>query len=155
MMMSHLSEREAVICEARRWEGTPYVFGACIRGVGASCSTFISGIFNEAIDAHLVVPVHIEQWWLNAKEQLYLDGLHDQGFVEIPRAEVQSGDLIVATTPQSRIRYCHGGLLLNWPKKFVIHCTANGVAIAKNLHSDWYFSDNPDGHKFYCWGGWR
>lgn len=116
----------------------------------------MAALFNAAIDAKIEVIEHAEQWYLNTNEQLYLKQLAAQGFVEIPKDEAQAADIVVTTTPQSMAIYAHGALLLTWPQpKKIIHCTSDGVLITPHLYSSWYFSHQPDAHKFFCWGGWR
>jgi hypothetical protein len=146
----------AVITEAMSWvapKKTAYHHGSAMKGVGVSCSTFIASVFNAAIDTHLTVVDHVEQWYLNAKEQLYLDNLKVQGFVEIERSEVREGDLVVSNTIYEV--YCHSGIIQSWPKPApVIHVTRNGVERVKTLWSSWYFAQKPSTHKFFRWGGW-
>lgn len=151
-----LSQRRVVITEALSWAKpkTPYHHGAQIKGAGVSCSQFVAAVFNAAIGTHLTVLDHVEQWYLNGKDQLYTDSLKVQGFLEIPKDQVQVGDLVVSNTVYEL--YCHSGIIANWPSPpTVIHVSRNGCERVPSMLSSWYFTQKPDTHLYFSWGEWH
>jgi NlpC/P60 family putative phage cell wall peptidase len=71
---------EAVVAEARRWLGTPYVHQCSARGQGADCLGLLRGVWREVIGIEPVqIPSytpdwsecsHLERLWSAAKEHL-------------------------------------------------------------------------------------
>jgi hypothetical protein len=156
-----MTPQEAVIAEALSWVGPPpwykvtcrYQHGECLKGFAASCGSFIAAVFNNALGTRLVCRQITEQWYLNAKEQVYLEELQRQGFVEITRTEARPADLIVSR-PHNEI-YCHGAIIVNWPQPAtLIHCTLRGVQRSHSAWSNPCFSQKPETHRFFRWGRW-
>lgn len=159
--MTISEQKRAVIDEALSWVGPPpwyrivtkYKHGEMLKGVAVGCASFIAATWNNALGTKLTVIPYDEQWYLNAKEQLYLDNLKVQGFVEIPRCEVEAADLVISK-PYCDI-YSHGAILVDWPTPATImHCSVKGVQRVPSLWSSWYFSQRRATHKYFRWGEW-
>jgi hypothetical protein len=163
-----LRQRKAIIAEALSWVGPPpwyrittkYKHGELVKGYAASCASFIAAVWNNALGTHLTVIPYAEQWYLNAKKQLYLENLAEQGFVEISREQAHAADLVVSM-PYTDI-YSHGGIIVDWrlnppgrPKPAtVIHCSVQGVTRSPSMWSSWYFAQRTETHKYFRWGAW-
>lgn len=53
----------AVVAEARRWIGTPYVHGASVAGAGADCLGLVRGVYRALAGPELeTVPVYTSDW---------------------------------------------------------------------------------------------
>lgn len=148
------AQRRAVIAEAISWNKTPYHDRAQIKGVGVTCFTLFAAAFNAVVGSSIVAPNISEQWYMHCKEQLCLEHMATQGFVEIKRDEVRPADIVASNTAFDV--YCHSGLLLSWPNPpTAIHVTVRGAEIIRSIWSSWYFTQKPDTHKFFSWGGWH
>ena len=85
----------AVVDEARRWLGTPYLHQASRRGVGADCLGLICGVWQAVVGAlPQEVPAYTRDWgepeglevlWQAARRHL----------LEKPLDEVAAGDVIL------------------------------------------------------------
>ena len=121
---------------AREWKGTPFIHEARLKGIGADCETFLSAVFSEAgIFEARDVPRISAQWFLNTREDLYLNFLRkytgEYEFTPGPDAVTpQPGDIICV---RHRWVYSHGALVTDWP--MVIHCFPPKVLEANVLYN--------------------
>ena len=139
--MSEASQRAAVVAEARTWLRTPFHHAARLKGIGADCETFICEVFSAAgVFTAQNIPYVPSQWFLNTKEELYLNYLskYAREYVVGPWSLVVGqndttpsgqrpatsdqrlplpGDVICV---KHRWVYSHGAIVVAWPK--VIHC---------------------------------
>ena len=118
--MSEHTQRVAVVAEAQSWLRTPFVHGAKVKGSGADCETFICEVFAKAgVFTAQGVPYVPAQWFLNTKEELYLNYLSKYAteYQRAPAVSPRPGDVICVKT---RWVYSHGAIVVAWP--FVIHC---------------------------------
>jgi cell wall-associated NlpC family hydrolase len=123
------------------WLGTPFHHGARINGVGADCQTFICEVYDRAgvFTAH-DIPFVAAQWYLNGREELYLNYLskyaaeyvchpeRSEGPAFAPsvaKALPEPGDIIVV---KHRWVHSHGAIVVAWPQ--VIHCHPPGVRLS-------------------------
>jgi cell wall-associated NlpC family hydrolase len=115
------AQRAAVIAEAQSWMRTPFIHAAKLKGIGADCETFICEVFAKAgVFTAQGVPYVPQQWFLNTKQELYLNYLSKYATEYSQLATHNSplpGDVICVKT---RWVYSHGAIVLEWP--FVIHC---------------------------------
>lgn len=146
-------QRLLVTEEAVTWNGTPYHHGVdAVKEAGASCASFICAVFNNALKLGLFVIEYPEQWYLNGHKELYLEELVVQGFVPITIQEAKPGDLVLSKTVNKY--YCHGGIILDWPK--VTHCSGTrGVEIVRSAYASWFFAQQPDTLKFMTRKEWK
>src|SRR5271156_2258434 len=69
-------ERQRVVNVARSWVGTPYHTAARVKGQGADCITFVSGVFEEAgLVPRIPIPYYPHDWHLHKSVERYLEGL--------------------------------------------------------------------------------
>jgi cell wall-associated NlpC family hydrolase len=147
--MSVAEERAAVVAEARSWLFTPFRKGQAIKGAGVDCAGLLAETYNVAIGTQLKVREYDEQWHLHRTEELYIEDLTKAGFIEVS-AELR-GDGDIALSKMGRV-YCHGAIILGWPK--VIHAEGSGNAvIIVNTKADFYFQYRQV--KFFSWGAWH
>jgi len=125
--MTEQQQRAAVVAEARTWlpirkaggvwTPTPFVHGARVKHAGADCETFICEVFAASgVFAAQGIPYVPAQWFLNTKEELYLNYLSKYA-TEYSGTTPQPGDVICV---KHRWVYSHGAIVLAWPR--VIHC---------------------------------
>lgn len=91
--------RSNAIASARRWVGTPYVRGAALRGAGADCLGLIEGVALDVCGRVIRPRGAFRPDW-SAVTDLLAEG-EARGFLPIPVAEVQPGDVVA-------IRYTRG-----------------------------------------------
>ena len=104
-----------ILDEAKSWEGTPYSWRACIKGLGADCGTYIYAVMHQFYDIppmpqgyreENVTEGRIGNYWLN-----YLNGLVE--WLDAP----EPGDCILL---KYGANFCHGGIM-DGPRH-VWHC---------------------------------
>lgn len=135
---------------------------------GVDCACFIAESFNRSIGAGLTVPEYYDQWHLHREDEMYIDHLRKQGFVEIERDQKRPGDLIVSRVGRL---YSHGAIIVGWPcdacERDYVHINrdAHGCVIqaesrkagkvihVHNIEKNWYFQMTPV--KFFRWGPWH
>lgn len=152
--------------------GTPYHHAAELKGVGVDCVHFPAASYNAALGLEIKVHYYSPQWHLHQTgpgrtfQELYLQGLIAQGFVEISdgraeepfdpehfiEAKKDKGDLVVVRLART---YAHGALLIDWPH--VIHAEANapgrGCVTLARTDVNWYFTSRPV--KFFSRKEWH
>lgn len=168
-------QRAAVVAAAVTWIGTPFHHSAAVKGAGCDCS-HLGMAFNEALGVNIVWPrVYITnpQWFMHADpksgefKELYLDGLRDNGFVELsdgqPNFEPfhkdnwidepkQTGDALVAKLGRM---FAHGAVIEDWPQVIQAEPTpmGRGIVCRANVEANWFLSCREI--RFYSWKGWH
>lgn len=168
-----LQQRKAVIAEAKTWLGTPFQHSQSVKGAGTDCVHMPAACYDVALAVQIKIPYYSPQWHLHQTgpdgkhEELYLQGLIREGFVEIsdgqadvepfdPNAFVDArkepGDLVIV---QLGYTFCHSGIIAKWPK--VIQAESKpygaGSVIVANVDANWYFTARP--RKYFSWGKWH
>lgn len=91
-----LSQRAAVVAEARKWIGTPYHHEADVRGHGVDCGMLIVRCF---VDTGVVPPFdprpYPQFWYLHRSEEKYLGFVLDRCTAREEGEEMQPGDVVV------------------------------------------------------------
>jgi cell wall-associated NlpC family hydrolase len=130
-MIDIAAERAAVVAEARRWVGTPFHEGACVRGAGADCGQLVLGIYRACgvIPSTPVAP-YAPDWFLHQGRDVYAEAIAMLGGVEMPGAPQRipkPGDTILFQFARA---YSHGGIVVEWPN--ILHCLNLRVATIDN-----------------------
>ncbi|MCB4802638.1 cell wall-associated NlpC family hydrolase [Methylobacterium brachiatum] len=125
-MLSEAEGRLALICEARRWIGTPYHPGADIHGVGVDCGMLIVRVF---VDAGLVPAFdprpYPQDWHLHRDDERYLGFVFDRA-AEVARAD--PGDVIVFRYGRA---YAHGGIVTAAEPLTLVHAFSPAQAVVE------------------------
>lgn len=121
-----------MIAEARTWIRTPFLWEACIRGVGVDCGRFLAASFNGAgvkkidIDAFPRFPA---SWFLHKMEweaSPFLDQLTRFAVEYDPLLKrPEPADLVVCKLGRD---WAHSALVISWPH--VIACL-NGFCVTE------------------------
>lgn len=109
--------RTAVVAEARRWLGTPYVYGGNSRE-GVDCSGFIMQVFARF---DILLPRRSEDQFAEGQK--------------IPRARMRPGDLVFFSASKRR-GITHVGIYLG-DQAFIHASTSKGVIISR-LTDEYY-----------------
>jgi cell wall-associated NlpC family hydrolase len=121
--MTEQEQRDAVIVEARSWMGTPFRHGARLKGINADCETFLAEVYAlTGVFTARDIPYVPSQWFLNGREELYLQYLsrYATEYEFTPgtgQDDPKPGDIICV---KHRWVHSHGAIVLEWPH--VIHC---------------------------------
>lgn len=145
-MLEIAAQRLSVVKEARQWIGTPFRHNGGVLGAGCDCS-HLGLSYSRALGVKIVWPelyISNPQWFMHANvdtgnfDELYLDGLLDNGFVEISDgqadfspyrdngwidAQKDRGDCVIAMI--GRV-HCHGAIIDRWPKVIQAEPAAHG-----------------------------
>ncbi len=116
--MSEAEKRNAVIAEARTWQGTPFVWQACVKGVGVDCGRFLAGVMVNAgvksIDI-AALPRMSPQWFLHREDGSFVDQVR-RFAVEYqlePGQKPRPGDIVVARMGRD---WAHSAIVIDWPR---------------------------------------
>lgn len=111
---SSSSSRTALMLEARRWLGTPYLYGGAENGVGADCSGMVMMAFLDAL--HLKIPRTC---------------LKQSEFCHAVRPDdVRGGDLVFFATGKNPDRPTHVGIMLADGVSFIHASSTKGVCVS-------------------------
>jgi cell wall-associated NlpC family hydrolase len=116
-------KRLAVIAEARSWIGTPFHFGARIKGTGVDCAQFIAAVFEhcEIFNAD-DYGFFGRDWHFHTDVEHYKMRMVRHA-LELPlTTQPQPGD--VALVRVGRV-FSHAGIIVEWP--MLIHAGPRGV----------------------------
>jgi cell wall-associated NlpC family hydrolase len=105
--------RQRVIAEAETWLGTPFHFGARVKGAGVDCAQFIAAVF-EACGIFRAEEWGFfgKDWHLNTDEDHYRYRLVRHAS-ELPVSDaVRPGDVALVKVGRA---FSHGGIVIAWP----------------------------------------
>jgi cell wall-associated NlpC family hydrolase len=68
-----LRNEDEIIRDALSWEGTPYVSGAGVKGVGVDCGYFLRRVYEPYYGPFPPTPRYAPDWALHSDQELYLD----------------------------------------------------------------------------------
>lgn len=115
-------EQKKIIEEAYTWLGTPYVYAAQEKGVGADCSGMVMEVYRATLGQKL--PRN------SAKQAEFC--------VKVDEKEANVGDLIFFATGKDPDRISHVGIVVD--ADYFIHAsTSKGVVVSK-IHTPYYLS---------------
>lgn len=132
MTPEEIAFRKRIVEAALRWKGTPYILGACVKGVGVDCARFLLGTFQECgLMREEEIGVFSQDWFAHTTEEKYLfrilrhaaevaRGLGNRSFRTDP------GNIVLSRAAGQL--FTHAGIVLRWP--FVIHAAEPEVSIA-------------------------
>ncbi len=140
MIQTEAQQRQAVVAEARTWEGTPWHHQGRVKGAGVDCLMLIAGVFEAAgLVPHLAivpdpeqltaapqasgpifVPNYPPDWHLHRSEEL-AQGIVERFAREIPGPPLP-GD--VGLCQYGRV-LSHGFIVLDWP--LILHAVTGGT----------------------------
>lgn len=124
------------VAVAQSWKGTPYVFGARVKGAGCDCGSFVAqwfvecGLANEEDLSNLhTVGVFGHDWFCNTGQELYFDELarHARCIWQGQCAgtpPAKPGDVAIFRVAGSKI-FNHGCIITGWPR--ALHAFDKGV----------------------------
>ncbi len=110
--------RVAVVREARRWLGAPYLHQASLRGVGCDCLGLVRGVWREIYGAEPEAPPPYAPDWAEAGGQESFRDAARRHLREIALDEAAAGDvLLFRFRPYAPARHCAiltgGGLMIH------------------------------------------
>jgi len=114
-----MTQREAVVEEAKKWRGAKYHDRAAIPYIACDCATFPLMVYSRAgvIEWDGTLPFWSPQDWLhNHNERKYLDRAEKEA-VEISEESIGPGDLALYRVVHS---WTHGAIIIEWPR-YVLH----------------------------------
>lgn len=123
MNSNELSQRTAVVAEARSWLSTKYHEQGDIKGVGVDCGMLLVRVF---VDLHLVETFdprpYARDWMMHNGEEKYLGWINDN-CGEIQEADARPGDIVVFRFGRT---YSHGGIITAAaPRLALVHAYAD------------------------------
>lgn len=134
--MTEQEERTAVIREALTWQRTPFMWEACVKGVGVDCGRFLAAVYNAAGVKSIEIPKlpHLPpQWFLHSNKDSFLDLIRpfavEYGLAA--GAQPRPGDIVVAKQARD---WAHSAIVIAWPSVIGAaygHC----VTVWRDIHT--------------------
>lgn len=87
--------RAAIVLEARRWLGTPYVHQASCRGAGADCLGLVRGVWRAVLGPEPEMPGPYGPDWGEASGEERLDRAAGRHLLRLPQGEAALGDVLL------------------------------------------------------------
>ncbi len=134
-LLTEAQQRRAVIAEALTWKGTPFVWEACVKGVGVDCGRFIGACYRDAgiIDLDLKsIPRISPQWFLHKSDESFINQIRVFGteYELKPGQKPKMADVVVVELGRD---WGHSALVIDWPH--VIGAANEHVVTEwKNIH---------------------
>lgn len=94
-MTAPATEGAAVVAEARRWIGTPYVHAASLHGVGCDCLGLVRGVWRALYGAEPEAPPAYAPDWAEATGRETLRDTAARHMAAVPLGDVAAGDLLL------------------------------------------------------------
>lgn len=126
--------REAVVAEARRWIGTPYVHQADVRGAGTDCLGLLRGVWRNVMGPEPeLVPPYTEDWSEPSGDETLLRAA-GRWLVPVSGRVPEAGDVLL-------FRMRHGAVakhlgIVSGPAHFIHAYTGHGV-VESPLSAPW------------------
>jgi cell wall-associated NlpC family hydrolase len=147
MIATLTDRRAALVAEARSWIGTPYHFGAMLKGIGCDCGTLLLGVLQACGYARgEKIERFTQDWFCHTSEERYAKRLMRNATLVVQAIsyatlEARPGDLVLTHHQKiETIRFNHGGIVTEWPK--VIHAVDPHVEeIDASKHWMWNFRE--------------
>ncbi len=116
--MTEADQRAAVIREALTWQGTPFMWEACIKGVGGDCGRFLAAAFNGAGVKSIQIenlPHLSPQWFQHASDESFLKLIRPFAveYALAPGQIPKPADIVVARQGRD---WAHSALVIAWPR---------------------------------------
>lgn len=127
----------AIVDEARRWLGTPYVHQASLRGVGSDCLGLVRGVWRELVGQEpFFVPAYSPDWAEVSAHEPLLSGLAES-MSEAPDT-FEDGQIIVFRMRSKAIAK-HVAILCEAqrPTPNIIHAFSGHGVIEAPLNAGW------------------
>lgn len=132
-----LQERAAVVAEAVSWKDTPFVWWANVKGKngGVDCAHFPDSVYLASGipygGARFPEPGELQpDWHLHSKVEWYLNEVTHLFGQPFEAERLEPGDMILSKMGRA---YCHGAIVIEWPKIIHTHPTAYKVTISDVL----------------------
>ncbi|MCX7289453.1 MAG: NlpC/P60 family protein [Rhodobacterales bacterium] len=98
-----MTRPDAVVFEARRWIGTPYLHQASAMGAGTDCLGLLRGVWRALLGAEPVdVPPYTEDWAEPSQHEVLLEAAN-QWLVKKPLGAAERGDVLLFRMRQGSI----------------------------------------------------
>jgi cell wall-associated NlpC family hydrolase len=119
-------QREAIVHEAKSWQGTPYIGHARIKGAGTDCGQILYAVYRACgllPDVELPKDYSLQVAQHRASTE-YVDFIA-RYFREIPESDVLPGDLVVYKLGHA---YAHAAVVVSWPEYVIQAEMRHGVS---------------------------
>lgn len=90
-----MTTADAIVVEARRWIGTPYLHQASVHAAGTDCLGLLRGVWRAIYGAEPeVVPPYTEDWAEPSRQEVLMEAA-DRWLRRKPTAEADRGDVLL------------------------------------------------------------
>jgi NlpC/P60 family putative phage cell wall peptidase len=133
--MTSTISRDTIVAIARSWAGTPYRHRQSSKGNGTDCLGLVRGIWRELYDQEPETPPPYARDWAEALGRDTLIDAARRHLVEIDKAELRPGDVLVFRY-RKNCPAKHVGIYLH-PRR-LLHAM-EGLPVSEVRLSPWWF----------------
>lgn len=90
-----MTDRAAIVAEARAWIGTPYRHQASLKGAGADCLGLVRGVWRATVGPEPEAAAPYTRDWAEASGRERLAAAARRHMAEIAREAAQPGDVLL------------------------------------------------------------
>ncbi len=132
--MSNRNLRKRVLCEARKWVGTPYVHQASVKGTGTDCLGLVRGIWRNLYGSEpQQIPNYSSDWGEASAYENLLEAAN-RWFEPLALSDARAGDLVVFRWNRAVVAK-HLGILAN--RNGLIHAYERSGVVETVLGNHW------------------
>lgn len=93
--MLHPITRDAIVCEARAWIGTPYRHQASVKGVGCDCLGLVRGVWRACVGEEPEAPPPYAPDWAEARGEEALAEAALRHLTPVAVDQFKAGDVLL------------------------------------------------------------
>lgn len=123
--MNEAAARAAIVAEALTWEGTPYLSGALVKGVGVDCAMLPNAVYSAVGLAPRQDIQYPPDWMMHRDEEKFLSFITPYARRIQPK-QALPGDLIIWRFGRT---FSHSAIILDLPE--VLHAAIRGGAVIR------------------------
>ncbi|PTE23008.1 peptidase [Cereibacter changlensis JA139] len=127
----------AVVAEARRWIGTPYVHQASVLGAGADCLGLVRGVWRALCGPEPERPPAYTQDWAEPSGQELLLAAAERWLRRKPLGEAAAGDVLLFRMREGAVAKHLGILACAGAEASFVHAYSGHGVIESPLSAAW------------------
>lgn len=128
---------EAIVTEARRWIGTPYIHQATTCGAGTDCLGLIRGVWRAVIGPEPLTPPAYTKDWSEPSVDEVLMRSADSLLRRLPTLEISLGSVILFRMREGAVAKHLGIISAVTPNQKFIHAYTGHGVVESTLSAPW------------------
>lgn len=130
-------KREAVVAEARRWLGTPYLHQCSVRGIGCDCLGLLRGIWREVYGCEPENPPPYTMDWGEVERVEVLEAASERHLVRRELTDPEAGDVLLFRMREGAVAKHLGICSHGGTSPAFIHAYVRHGVVENSLSAPW------------------